>query len=155
MKDWKYFWHVSAIFCAMWVARFFSISHVEQKIIMSYSPNCFSFRNSDFLRSSFGWSSVGSRFLGLFVISVGFCFLDLVCRFCGANKLSGAHSETFGFVRILGLFVFFEFALFFFVVICCFPWFFQCITLITQFFATIYSRNLKKLTSCYYNRFSN
>ena len=20
MKDWKYFWHVSAIFCAMWVA---------------------------------------------------------------------------------------------------------------------------------------
>ena len=34
-------------------------------------------------------------------------FLNLVCCFCGVSEASEAYSETFGFVRILGLFVFF------------------------------------------------
>ena len=51
------------------------------------------------------------RILGSFVAWVRLHFLDSVCCFCGASKASGTDSETFVFVRKLGLFVIFEFGL--------------------------------------------
>ena len=51
------------------------------------------------------------RILGLFVAWVCLYFLDSVCCFCGVSEASGAHSETFGFVRILIFFRFFGFGL--------------------------------------------
>ena len=44
------------------------------------------------------------RILSFFVVWVYLYFSDLVCCFCGTTEASGAHLETFRFVRILGLF---------------------------------------------------
>ena len=53
------------------------------------------------------------KLLSLFEFWIYSSFLDLVCCFCGVGEASGAHSETFEFVRILDLFVFGGFSLHF------------------------------------------
>ena len=48
------------------------------------------------------------KLLDLFNFWVCSYFLHLVCCFSGASVISGAHSETFAFVRILSLWVFYD-----------------------------------------------
>ena len=52
----------------------------------------------------FGFVCLFVRILDPFEACVCSYFLDLVGCFFGAREASGAHSKTFGFVRILGLF---------------------------------------------------
>ena len=84
MKDWKYFWHVSAIFCAMWVCRQFVKLSPKSFFVMFAVPLGFFFTvsisRSLWIATFFTYQGASSISLSVFDWNLWIMSTGLSCR---------------------------------------------------------------------------